>query len=555
MADNTYLQLAPEFGGTKFGPFEGVEIRLGSDPARNQIRLPEELGVAPEHVKVLKQGETSFIIAPVERSAAVYLWRAGQRKPRQVTAPVAITVGDGFSLVTPEGPRFYIVQTQPRKELDDNVEGPANRKLSKGSKRIVDEIKRKGMAKFLTTSMGNWANNAWRFVKTGQIFSPFYIVVMMGTVSGWLMGGAAMGGFAWKSNQAAAAKVDLGACQARCGGGSSEDGVQDEPRAPGITQNLLGDTQWQATLEADKDFRNQYTEQVGLIAQSPDLYRWTYKETKSEFQDLKKALENQGMEPSLSRVFAYISAKPQLALQREWTFIPQDSSGDEVCGRGVAAMTYSQARRLGMINVQPDRLVSSSDEAEMEDQRRIDLLRDTQKRAGEVPTLENLDMDKGATGRQGKICLFQKGEDERANPADVAAALDRSLGANMTSGLPLTGNSFWIESRVVKYYTADFEDKATFSALKFTPTVAPGRTMKTLEGTAIGEQTAAFPIKHAAIIVARAAAIPCMAMADASLGDFLPDREAVVAARLPGEPPNIYDCITLNGMVGLDLWK
>ena len=32
-----YLKLTPEFGGTRFGPFEGLEVRLGSNPDRCHI--------------------------------------------------------------------------------------------------------------------------------------------------------------------------------------------------------------------------------------------------------------------------------------------------------------------------------------------------------------------------------------------------------------------------------------------------------------------------------------------------------------------------------------
>ena len=35
----TYLRLTPEFGGTRFGPFEELEIRLGSDADRCHIVL------------------------------------------------------------------------------------------------------------------------------------------------------------------------------------------------------------------------------------------------------------------------------------------------------------------------------------------------------------------------------------------------------------------------------------------------------------------------------------------------------------------------------------
>ena len=59
----TFLQLSPEFGGTRFGPFEVVEIRLGSDPDQNDITLPETLGVAEQHVKVLRQQGVMYMEA------------------------------------------------------------------------------------------------------------------------------------------------------------------------------------------------------------------------------------------------------------------------------------------------------------------------------------------------------------------------------------------------------------------------------------------------------------------------------------------------------------
>ena len=104
-----FLQLSNEFGGTKFGPFDTPEVRLGSDPGRNDITLPENLGVAPEHVKVLIQGDGSYIVAPVERSAAVFVWRGGARKPKELSSPIAVNAGDSFALVTPEGIRFFIL--------------------------------------------------------------------------------------------------------------------------------------------------------------------------------------------------------------------------------------------------------------------------------------------------------------------------------------------------------------------------------------------------------------------------------------------------------------
>jgi hypothetical protein len=123
----TFLQLAPEFGGTRFGPFLGYEIRVGSDPNRNDITVPESLGVAPEHVKILRQPDNTFILAPVERTATLFYWRAGATRPTQLNAPRAVQDGDGFSLVTPEGPRFYILLENDKKKALEKAkesEGP-----------------------------------------------------------------------------------------------------------------------------------------------------------------------------------------------------------------------------------------------------------------------------------------------------------------------------------------------------------------------------------------------------------------------------------------------
>ena len=86
----TYLSLTPEFGGTRFGPFEGLEVRLGSDAERCHIVLPASLGVISEHVKLIRQGPLNLILAPAERTATVFLYRQGERRPTQLNAPTAV---------------------------------------------------------------------------------------------------------------------------------------------------------------------------------------------------------------------------------------------------------------------------------------------------------------------------------------------------------------------------------------------------------------------------------------------------------------------------------
>ena len=60
------------------------------------------------HAQVLRQGDNNTIVAPADRSATLFLWREGQRRPDQITSPTALRSGDGFSLVTADGPRFIM---------------------------------------------------------------------------------------------------------------------------------------------------------------------------------------------------------------------------------------------------------------------------------------------------------------------------------------------------------------------------------------------------------------------------------------------------------------
>ena len=49
-----FLRLTPEFGGTEFGPYDDVEVLLGSDPDSTRIYLRPELGILPQHVRTCR---------------------------------------------------------------------------------------------------------------------------------------------------------------------------------------------------------------------------------------------------------------------------------------------------------------------------------------------------------------------------------------------------------------------------------------------------------------------------------------------------------------------
>ena len=192
---DTFLELSPEHGGMRYGPFTGMEIRLGSLPApRNDLTIPENLGILPEHVKIISQGDGSFVVAPVERSAAVFIWRSGGA-PKQIVTPVAIQSADdihsadAFSLGSVEGPKFYVlrVEREKPKAKDDTAFKRARGKLT--GKSMMDEIKRQGVASVITTKGGAFFQYYWTFVRTGTIFRPRYIIMFFLIGVGWITSG------------------------------------------------------------------------------------------------------------------------------------------------------------------------------------------------------------------------------------------------------------------------------------------------------------------------------------------------------------------------------
>jgi len=255
----TYLLLAPEFGGTKFGPFSGMEIRLGSDPSRNDVVLPEALGVLPEHVRVLSQGNDSFIVAPTERTAGVYVWRAGQRA-KQILTPMAVTGGadtftaDAFSLVTADGPKFYIVREEVKKAAGEmgNSIAKAKKRLSSGS--ILEEIKRVGIVWLVTTELGKMGRVLYTFFRSGAFLHPRYVVGYGLTMIGWVFaGGTACMAFNIASNKGVA-EAETDRCQQRldlCSG--TKPGVNsDVTSLHSLTARILGDPIWSTTLKEDE---------------------------------------------------------------------------------------------------------------------------------------------------------------------------------------------------------------------------------------------------------------------------------------------------------------
>jgi hypothetical protein len=518
MQNVTFLQLAPEFGGTKFGPFEAAEIRLGSDPGASDITLPETLGVAPQHVKVLRQQDNSFIIAPVDRAAPVFYFRAGTARSKQVTSPLAVQGGDAFSLVTPEGPRFSIVVESDPRAIKAAAAESAGPDLGAWGQRVAPtaagmrrglaaEIKRRGFAAVFTTRLGNTGMRLWTMVKTGSIFSPVYIVSGMLMFSGWLFaGGAACSALRLNTTKAQTA-TQLSSCRDQLGVAQDQSGGDvTELSVPQLTQLVLGDPEWRNTIESDADLYQAFTQALREVYSEASRYRWVYTKKSSPFMRFRGGLESAGMPLPLNRVVAYAAASP--TWDRPWTIV-NDSEGQEVCGRGILGLTYRQATNLGLV-VQPDALVDPqlADSNDVAKQR--ESLDATLREANaEFEYRDDLIVSEGAQVQGGLSCLYVDGTDDRTDVNAVAAAVNRKIGAS-AKRVPNAESQHWIAARLVWLYAQDFKAFA-LEDLNLETSTAPSIAMSTQN---VKDTRRQFAVRAAGRMMGRAAAIACLANFD-----------------------------------------
>ena len=139
----TYLKLSQDFGGNEFGPYEDLEISLGSNQASCNIYIPPNFGVMPIHAKLIRKSPTDVVLTPAEQSAEIYLWKGRSRKPIPIYVPTAVKSGDSFSLVSPAGPKFTIeFRELPPEVVKQRQESIAKKKGLSGIDRLnKDSVK------------------------------------------------------------------------------------------------------------------------------------------------------------------------------------------------------------------------------------------------------------------------------------------------------------------------------------------------------------------------------------------------------------------------------
>lgn len=104
----TYLLLAPEFGGTRFGPFDGGPIAFGSDAAQCAIVLPAQMGIHPVHAWLTPLNPHTWVLQPAVGGAGLFAIKGAMGAPLPVSSSAQLGAGDSLVLGNPQGPRFTI---------------------------------------------------------------------------------------------------------------------------------------------------------------------------------------------------------------------------------------------------------------------------------------------------------------------------------------------------------------------------------------------------------------------------------------------------------------
>jgi hypothetical protein len=510
-----YLRLAPEFGGHRYGPFEGLEVRLGHDRDRCDIVIPEGFGVLSEHVKVVRQDAANLVLTPSDRTAATFLWKAGERRPSPLHTPTAVRPGDAFSLVTPEGPRFTVEldelppELKAKREEEASRKGTGRRRLSAESMKA--EVKRQAWTTILTTGPAQLAQRAVTFVKSGAIFQPRNIIMGIMIVGGWVVAGGT-------SCKMASLNKELGTSQTRY-----EDCQKDKKMAEELGNSgaefkfsdsgklITGSYKLSRGLEADKTLMERVKKAARTHIEDPAAFDWLlgtkgnpqrrrFKEWHGRVNDANK------FDNDMRVLFTWLASSPNQT-QEDWA-TAVDSAGVDVCQRGHLRMTYRQAKNLGVKAALDGWAPGGSASIDTAEARR-GLLTNTARAAGETLAEGELTTEDTPVDQGGGVCVNITADDDRDDAKNLAEQLEVALGSD-AEGLPADTQDKATIARIAMFWAADMTNAKYDSSKKGVVGVpllqgVPSAQLEKFESR--GE----WVIKRTADTIAQAIVVPCLA--------------------------------------------
>jgi hypothetical protein len=194
---NLFLQLPPELGGVKFGPFPG-SVTLGSDGSRSQLVLDPSHGIYPVHATLARVPDGTITVAPARPECKVFLVPAGQPHVWPATSPVQARPGDTIIVGTPAGPRFQILTDAPvaaapsAAQVVESARRGGEQGFVQGMGQLVDglvrptgggiagELQRRAVAEALSKpGPVRSFYVVYTKLRSGQLFTPYVVVGLL----------------------------------------------------------------------------------------------------------------------------------------------------------------------------------------------------------------------------------------------------------------------------------------------------------------------------------------------------------------------------------------
>ncbi|MCO4744572.1 MAG: hypothetical protein KC912_07285 [Proteobacteria bacterium] len=184
----TFLQLAPEQGGTRFGPFPSGVIQLGSAARTCQIVLNTP-GVAPVHAMITAMGGGSFTVQPTQQGLGLFLMQRGQTHLWPVEAPITASAGDRIFIGSPEGAAFDLQwQEDAPAAIASGPTSHAPRPGNSMGSGIAAELQRQAFSKTLAKAGPlREIYHLYYRARSGALSNPRVLLSILGSVAVGLM--------------------------------------------------------------------------------------------------------------------------------------------------------------------------------------------------------------------------------------------------------------------------------------------------------------------------------------------------------------------------------
>ncbi len=529
-----YLVLAPEFGGTRFGHFDQLEVRLGSDAQRCHITLPESLGVAKEHCKVIRNQDNSLLVAPSERTAGVFVWKGDARRPVQIQTPTAVRSGDSFALVSPDGPKFFLeIGPLPASVLQAR-RSPARGRANLTAAKFAQEVRRFIVARLYTFSLVSLAGRAWHMVQSGMIWQPRFIISAMVIMSGWMMAAPAGCTAWWYSKKTVEVEEKANTCEQDLAyvkqlGKTGIENYTFDQLADQVTAGNIG-----AALAKNDELIGAVKRRAQALIGDVEPYSWIFDDTRDTVEDFVAfrtlVQKSESIDPYTKELLPFLAATRARTLG-EWEKV-LDSDEALTCGRGPIRLTYRQAKRLGMADVALDAYVGNDvDAVANNEEDRWARLKQTA--AGnlepEPPVLLPSNIA-NLNQQASEGCIVADGDDERANNGKLLKMLVAQIGRDV-DGLPSAETGKAGVARIAKLYAAD-RPEVSFADAK----AAQLSLLKPLNVALEGTPKKEWIIDRTAEVVARAMVLRCEAVLN---------KDAAKMEAIFGKLPNALPCLVL----------